>query len=53
MTCRIRSQYALLANRIRNAVESVWAQNERDRHLEAIETAREGISILDEDGYLY
>jgi|AntDeeMinimDraft_4_1070355.scaffolds.fasta_scaffold03218_3 PAS domain S-box-containing protein len=45
------SQYALLANRIRNAVESVWAQNERDRHLEAIETAREGISILDEDGY--
>ena len=45
------SQYTLLANRIRNAVESMRAQNERDRHLEAVETAREGISILNEDGH--
>jgi PAS domain S-box-containing protein len=43
-------QYELLANRIRNAVERTRAERARKRHLEAIETAREGISILDDDG---
>jgi len=43
-------QYELLANRIRNAVERTRAEQARQRHLEAIETAREGISILDTDG---
>jgi len=43
-------QYALLANTVTNAVEKVRAQAARERHLEAIETAREGISILDDDG---
>ncbi|MBB6646465.1 hybrid sensor histidine kinase/response regulator [Halobellus ruber] len=43
-------QYQLLANRIRNAVERTRAERSRKRHLEAIETAREGISILDSDG---
>ncbi|MFA1610191.1 PAS domain S-box protein [Halobellus rubicundus] len=42
-------QYELLANRIRNSVERARAQRERQRHLSAIETAREGISILDEN----
>jgi len=42
-------QYAILANRIRNAVERTRAERERRRHLDAIETAREGISILDGD----
>ena len=43
-------QYELLATRIRNAVEHTRAEHARQRHLEAIETAREGISILDSDG---
>jgi len=43
-------QYTILANRIRNAVERTQAKRDRDRHLEAIETAQEGISILDDDG---
>lgn len=43
-------QYTVLANRVRNAVEATRAQQQRDRQLEAIETAREGISILDDDG---
>ncbi|WP_134669992.1 hybrid sensor histidine kinase/response regulator [Halorussus marinus] len=43
-------QYAILANRIRNAVDRTRAERERRRHLDAIETAREGISILDDDG---
>ena len=43
-------QYRLLASRIRNAVERTRAERARTRHLEAIETAREGISILDDDG---
>jgi PAS domain S-box-containing protein len=47
-------QYTILANRVRNAVERRDAERERDRQLEAIETAQEGISILDEDGhYVY
>ena len=43
-------QYAVLANRITNAVESQRVKRERDRQLDAIETAQEGISILDEKG---
>ena len=47
-------QYAVLANRIRNAVERSRIERERRRQLDAIETAQEGISILDEDGeYIY
>ncbi|WP_372913116.1 PAS domain S-box protein [Salinigranum sp.] len=42
------SQYAVLANRITNAVGQALARRERQRHLDAIETAKEGISILDE-----
>jgi len=41
-------QYRVLANRIRNAVERAHAQTERRRQLNAIETAGEGISILDD-----
>uniref|UniRef100_UPI0020C0FD7B PAS domain S-box protein n=1 Tax=Salinarchaeum laminariae TaxID=869888 RepID=UPI0020C0FD7B len=42
-------QYAVLANRITNAVEATRAQRERHRQLDAIESAQEGISILNED----
>jgi PAS domain S-box-containing protein len=41
-------QYRVLANRIRNGVERAHAQTERQRQLNAIETAGEGISILDD-----
>ncbi|MGQ4554666.1 PAS domain S-box protein [Halobellus sp. GM3] len=41
-------QYQLLANRIGNYVERARARSERQRHLNAIETAREGIGILDD-----
>lgn len=44
-------QYLVLANRIQNAVGAYRAQRERRRHLRAIETATEGISILDESGH--
>ncbi|MBV0902215.1 PAS domain S-box protein [Halomicroarcula salina] len=40
----------MLANKVVNAVERARAERARERHLEAIETAREGISILDESG---
>ncbi|MFB6309096.1 MAG: PAS domain-containing protein [Haloarculaceae archaeon] len=43
-------QYELLANRIHNAVEGHRADRARQRNLEAIESAQEGISILDENG---
>jgi len=43
-------QYELLANRIRNAVELTQAQRERQRNLDAIETAREGIALFNDDG---
>ena len=47
-------QYAVLANRIRNAVDKRQAERDRQRQLEAIETAHEGISILDQDSrFLY
>ncbi|MFC6865223.1 PAS domain S-box protein [Halomicroarcula sp. GCM10025817] len=43
-------QYAMLANKISNAVERTEAEVARKRHLAAVESAQEGISILDEDG---
>ena len=43
-------QYALLANRVVNAVERSRAKRARQRQLEAIEAAQEGISILDAEG---
>lgn len=47
-------QYTVLANRIQNAVDRQRAERARQRNREAIETAKEGISILSEDGqYLY
>jgi PAS domain S-box-containing protein len=47
-------QYTVLANRLRNAVQRHRAERERKRQRKAIETAQEGISILNEDGeYIY
>ena len=51
---RVADQYTVLANRLRNAVERYRAEKERKRQRKAIETAQEGISILNEDGeYIY
>jgi PAS domain S-box-containing protein len=44
-------QFDLLANRVCNSVDGARAQRDRQRHLNAIETAQEGISIIDDDGY--
>ncbi|NHN64250.1 response regulator [Haloarcula sp. JP-Z28] len=44
-------QYALLANRILNAIDRCRANQQVARGFKAMETAREGISLLDEDGY--
>ena len=46
---RSPDQYTVLANRIINAVERARVERERTRHLNAIETAQEGIGILDAD----
>jgi len=43
-------QATLLANRVVNYVETARMEAERRRQLTAIETAKEGISILDADG---
>ncbi|MFB6281067.1 MAG: PAS domain S-box protein, partial [Haloferacaceae archaeon] len=43
-------QYTVLANRVRNAVERYRAEQARQRQQDAIETALEGISILNSDG---
>ncbi|WP_123624412.1 PAS domain S-box protein [Halorubrum sp. CSM-61] len=43
-------QYTVLANRIENAVEKTHADRNIEQLLSAIETAREGISLLNEDG---
>lgn len=45
-------QYSVLANRVRNAVEGYWAEQYMNRGLEAIDTAQDGISILDDDGFI-
>jgi PAS domain S-box-containing protein len=44
-------QYAVLANRVENAVEKHRAERTIEQTFSAIETAREGISLLDEDGH--
>ncbi|MGM0606353.1 MAG: PAS domain S-box protein [Halobacteriota archaeon] len=44
-------QHAILANRIRNYAETARIEKQRERQRVAIETAREGISILDSEGY--
>lgn len=47
-------QYTVLANRIETLVDRARTQRRQKRQLEAIETAREGIGILDTDGcYVY
>lgn len=47
-------QYTVLANRLRNAVQRYRAEQDGKRQRKAIETAQEGISILDEGGkYVY
>ncbi|GAA0310312.1 PAS domain S-box protein [Halarchaeum salinum] len=47
-------QYTVLANRIRNAATTARMHRQQARYLTAIETAREGISILSADGeYVY
>ncbi|WP_380681241.1 PAS domain-containing protein [Salinigranum sp. GCM10025319] len=43
-------QYTVLANRIENLVESYRTQRDLQRRIDAIETAREGIGLLDADG---
>ncbi|MDZ5809846.1 PAS domain S-box protein [Halorubrum sp. AD140] len=43
-------QYAVLANRIGNVVEQTRAEKKKWQLLTAIETAREGISLLDQEG---
>ena len=44
-------QYAVLATRITTLVERARSQQRHQQQLEAIETAREGIGMLDSDGY--
>jgi len=43
-------QYAILANRVTKYVERTRANRQQERHLAAIESAHEGIGILDSDG---
>jgi PAS domain S-box-containing protein len=42
-------QYAVLANRIRNLVAGYRSERDLRQRIDAIETAREGIAILDDD----
>ncbi|WP_436345739.1 PAS domain S-box protein [Natronorubrum sp. FCH18a] len=44
------SQFPVLANRIVNAVETARTRRHHERQRRAIETAQEGISLLDPDG---
>lgn len=47
-------QYELLANRVRNAVEKYQSTQERYRVYQALETATQGIGLIDDDGeYIY
>ena len=43
-------QYTLLANIITNLVEKHHAEREKERNLEVMETAQEGLSIVSKDG---
>lgn len=44
-------RYTMLVNRLLNAVARRRAEEQVERSFEALETAREGVSILDADGY--
>ena len=46
-------RYVLLANRITNAIDRYHANQQMVHGFKAMETAREGISLLDEDGYFH
>ncbi|AZH24696.1 PAS domain S-box protein [Haloplanus aerogenes] len=46
-------RYAILANRIENAVTKHDAERMVSRAYGAMDTAREGIALLDEDGYFH
>ncbi|MFC7256123.1 PAS domain S-box protein [Haloplanus litoreus] len=46
-------EHAILANRIHNAVERYRRERERRHHLDAIETAQEGIAILNDGEFVY
>ncbi|SDY13872.1 PAS domain S-box-containing protein [Halobellus clavatus] len=43
-------EYPVLANKIENLVEKYWAETQVQRGFLAIESAEEGIGIIDEDG---
>ena len=43
--------FDVLANRVKTLVERTRAERQRQQLIEAIETAREGIGIIDSDGY--
>jgi PAS domain S-box-containing protein len=43
-------QYTMLANRVTKYAERARAKRQQERHLAAIESAHEGIAILDADG---
>jgi PAS domain S-box-containing protein len=43
--------FSVLANRVKTVVERTRAERQRQQLTEAIETAREGIGIIDSDGY--
>lgn len=45
------SQFTLLANRLTNAISRYQLDRQIVRGFKALETAREGISLLDDDGY--
>ncbi|TKX85769.1 PAS domain S-box protein [Halorubrum sp. SS5] len=49
----VSGEYGVLADKIHNAVDSVTAERERRRHLDAIETAEEGIAILDDKQFVF
>ena len=46
----VNDQYVVLANRVRNAVDRYRAERDRERQRAAIETAQDGISILNQNG---
>ena len=51
---RVTDQYTVLVNRLQNAVQRHRTEKDRKRQRKAIETAKEGISILNDAGeYVY
>ncbi|TKX66090.1 PAS domain-containing protein [Halorubrum sp. GN11GM_10-3_MGM] len=49
----VKGQYGVLANRVHNAVDSAAVESARRRHLNAIETAQEGIAILEDERFVF